>query len=322
MTRSLCVTSADGQTGRLVVELLLTDETFSNKLDKVCCLTLHPSKCEDLKELGAEIIPHNPGDHEGLVTALKNTGADTIFLIPPAHKHKVKLAEEMLHATHQAQIKNTILLSAAACEFADAKKQPHLHDFIKIEGNTLAMRYLPDTEAGLSQCVIRAGFYTENLLLYNKDAQKNGKLRLPIGETHSFAPVALGDIAQVAAHIVTSEGPQGLDDRYRGQLVVVTGPMMVNGPELAESATEAGLNLQFADISEHEAKQLLDADTDVDDSEKQYLLEYYSLVREGKTNYVSTLAFNAITGGPPILPIEFFKTYDAEFKSKKRKMRK
>ncbi|KAG1830301.1 hypothetical protein F4604DRAFT_1867063 [Suillus subluteus] len=60
------------------------------------------------------------------------------------------------------------------------------------------------------------------------------------------------------------------------------------------------------------AKQLLESNTDVDDSEEQYLLEYYSLVREGKTNYVSTLNFAPITGEGPMKPPDFFKTYESE----------
>lgn len=78
-------------------------------------------------------------------------------------------------------------------------------------------------KTGHSPCVIRAGFYAENLLLYAKQAQGEGKLRLPIGEDHKFAPVALGDIAQIAAYVVTSEGPQGLADNVRGQVIVATG---------------------------------------------------------------------------------------------------
>lgn len=78
-------------------------------------------------------------------------------------------------------------------------------------------------KTGHSPCVIRAGFYTENLLLYAKQAQGEGKLKLPIGEDHKFAPVALGDIAQIAAYVVTSEGPQELADNVRGQVIVVTG---------------------------------------------------------------------------------------------------
>jgi hypothetical protein len=37
-----------------------------------------------------------------------------------------------------------------------------------------------------------AGFYAENLLLYSKQAQEEGILPLPVGDTHKFAPIALG----------------------------------------------------------------------------------------------------------------------------------
>lgn len=53
----------------------------------------------------------------------------------------------------------------------------------------------------------------------------------------------------------------------------------------------------------------------------EYILEYYSLVREGKTNYISTTAFHDVTGIYPTEPTDFFKTYEEEFAhpSKKRK---
>jgi uncharacterized protein YbjT (DUF2867 family) len=72
-----------------------------------------------------------------------------------------------------------------------------------------------------------AGYYAENLLLYEKDVKNNGLLRLPIGDVNSFAPVALGDVAKVAANILVSKGPKGLSDRFRGQLITLTGPMYV-----------------------------------------------------------------------------------------------
>jgi hypothetical protein len=63
---------------------------------------------------------------------------------------------------------------------------------------------------------------------------------------------------------------------------------------------------------------VLAAQSDSDDSEKAYLLEYYSLVREGKTNYISTTAFHEVTGTQPTEPDEFFKMYSAELRPKKR----
>lgn len=65
-----------------------------------------------------------------------------------------------------------------------------------------------------------------------------------------------------------------------------------------------------------EAKKVLQAQSDSDPSEIQYLLEYYSLVREGKTNYISTNTFHDVTGTHPLEPPEFFKEYANEFQPK------
>lgn len=105
--------------------------------------------------------------------------------------------------------------------------------------------------------------------------------------------------------------------------MVVTGPMLMAGDDLANVASESlGVKMEYEDISEEEAKKLLDQQSDLAQSEKEYLLEYYSLVREGKTNYVSTTAFKFVTGEQPTEPEEFFKLYTDEFKPKRRKISK
>lgn len=69
--------------------------------------------------------------------------------------------------------------------------------------------------------------------------------------------------------------------------------------------------------SRREAKRVLKAQ-DIDPSEKEYLLEYYSLVREGKTNYIATTAFHDVTGEHPTQPEEFFQLYSQDMRPKKR----
>jgi hypothetical protein len=86
----------------------------------------------------------------------------------------------------------------------------------------------------------RAGFYMENLLAYAPQARKESNLPLPIGNSHKFAPIALGvrlpqfpltilfsnslqDVALVAAHVLSGKGEHGFDDKHRGQLIVLTG---------------------------------------------------------------------------------------------------
>ncbi|KAG1762668.1 hypothetical protein EDD22DRAFT_561524 [Suillus occidentalis] len=316
MSRSICITAADGQTGHLITELLLSNQ-FKSKFTELFCLTLQPEKCKDLEEMGAKIIAHHHSDPAGLVQSLKDSRADTIFIIPPAHAHKLRHARDVLKAVAAAgTIKNTVLLSAAGADLAEEKTQPHIRQFTKIETEMMHLGRAGGTGAGTCQCIIRAGFYAENLLLYEKDVKKDGLLRLPIGDVNSFAPIALGDVAKVVANILVSKGKEGLSDQFRGQLITLTGPTMCNGVELAAAVSKAaGVDIQFADISDMQAKQLLESETysDVDDPDKQYLFEYYSLVREGKTNYISTLDFVPITGEEPMDPPQFFKMHEAEF---------
>jgi len=325
MPRNVCVSAVDGQTGFLIAELLLNDDTFSSKVDSVCGLTLLPTsdKCEEIQNLGGTIIPHEPGKVKDMAKVLKESGADTLCIVPPAHKDKFDITMELVEAGKKAGIPNVCLISSAGADLADAKKQPRLREFIDIEQLVMESKGDASTPAGTSPVVIRAGFYAENLLNYSPQA-KEGSLPLPIGPNHKFAPIALGDVALVAAHVLSGQGKHGFDDRHRGQLIVLTGPMLAAGKELAEAAKQAlGTEMEFEDISEAEAKRILHAQADWDASELQYLLEYYSLVKEGKTNYISTCAFHDITGQHPQEPVEFFQVYADEFKpqhaNKKRK---
>ena len=61
----------------------------------------------------------------------------------------------------------------------------------------------------------------ENLLLYNEQAEDKAKVPLPMGPSHKFAPLALGDISRLVAHVVASTGPHGLGDKVRGQRIAM-----------------------------------------------------------------------------------------------------
>jgi hypothetical protein len=100
----------------------------------------------------------------------------------------------------------------------------------------------------------------------------------------------------------------GFDDRHRGQLMVHTGPKLCTGHELASKAAQVlDTTLKFEAITEAEARNVLKAQSDSDPSKLQYLLEYYSLAREGKTNYISATAFVNVVGTSPQEPEGFFK---------------
>ncbi|KAJ9428024.1 hypothetical protein QL093DRAFT_2127489 [Fusarium oxysporum] len=299
MSRNICITAVDGNTGFLIAELILKHRDFSRKVDSVIGLTLHPDspKAKELQDLGAKIVAHKPGRLREMAKTLQDTGCDTICLVPPAHEHKLEISEELVHAAKKADVPNVLLISSAGCDYAERGKQPRLREFIDLETLVMEAKGDPNVSTGTSPCIIRAGFYAENLLLYGQQAKSEGVLPLPIGEFHKH----------------------GFDDRHRGQMMVVTGPMLCAGKELAEAASKAlGAELQFENISHAEAKRVLKSQSEIDPSEQQYLLEYYSLVKEGKTNYISTTAFHDVTGEHPTEPENFFKIYEGEMRPKKK----
>ncbi|BGP02879.1 hypothetical protein NBRC10513v2_006604 [Rhodotorula toruloides] len=325
--RVLAITAVDGFTGSAVLELLMSDNSYKGKISKIIGLTFGEPK-EDTKavldEYGVETALVDEMDED----KLKELGVDTLCLIPPARKDKAKLVKQILELGKKSKsVKNLVFLSSAGCDYAERDKQPHLREFIHLEVLAMAPKSDESTgETGHSPCIVRAGFYCENLLLYSKQAQGEGKLPLPVDPHHKFAPVSLGDVALLLAKILTSEGEHGLSDDVRGQMIPLTGPQMVAGPELAEAASQAlGTKMEFQSVKESEAKKILSIEQgeEIDEAEKAYILEYYSLVREGKTNYVAGRpTFKQITGQDLTLPAAFFESYQDSFKRKKRRTTK
>ncbi|OXV06642.1 hypothetical protein Egran_05590 [Elaphomyces granulatus] len=325
MERRVCITAIEGNTGFLIAELLLTNSTFKNVINSVTGLSLNTDadRCKELSNLGATIAAHNPGRVRQMTNTLRETKADTICLVPPAHRDKLDITTELIQAAKRANIPNVCLISTAGADLAERDAQPRLREFVDMESLFMATKGDPSTAAGRSPVIIRAGFYAENLLLYAPQCQEEGMLPIPIGRDHKFPLVALGDIALLAAHVLCGKGKYGFSDKHRGQLMAMTGPSLVNGDELATCASQAlGVDLKFDDISDNETRRILRNQSDIDPSEIQLILEYYSLVREGKTNYISTTAFHDVTGGHPQELLDFFKTYKEEFLPKKTTKRR
>lgn len=97
--------------------------------------------------------------------------------------------------------------------------------------------------------------------------------------------------------------------------MVITGPMFCAGNELATAATQAlGVETQFENISQAEAQRVLKAQSESGSQSWNNMLEYCSLVSEGKTSYISTTAFHDVTGEHKTDPLNFIKMYASHLK--------
>lgn len=157
MSRSVCVTAADGHTGFAIAELLLQHADFSTKIRSVTGLVLDAKseRAQELKDMGAKIVPHQHGKVRIMTKALRDSGCDTICLVPPAHENKMDICVELVESAKKANVPNVCLISSAGCDYADPRKQPRLREFIDLEAIVMEAKGDPNVSTGTSPCVIR-----------------------------------------------------------------------------------------------------------------------------------------------------------------------
>lgn len=155
--RKIIITAADGQTGHLTADLLLTADELKAKHSGITLMCGDTSKCVDLAKFGPNIVfvDYEADPVENLVSKMKDSGADAIYLIPPASGKKVEFVEKMLEAAKKAEIPNVLFLSSAGCDMAEKQKQPNLREYIDMENMVMKTKEDTTTMIGHSPIIIR-----------------------------------------------------------------------------------------------------------------------------------------------------------------------
>lgn len=94
----------NSNTNFTICELLFANNKFKKQFNSLTNLSPNPDapKCQELVNLGANIVPRKPGRMKEVVATLKQTEADTICPIPPAHQSKFDIAVELIEAQRPA----------------------------------------------------------------------------------------------------------------------------------------------------------------------------------------------------------------------------
>ncbi|EIW57020.1 uncharacterized protein TRAVEDRAFT_21922 [Trametes versicolor FP-101664 SS1] len=100
--RRILITAAEGQTGRLIIELFTTDDTYASKYDKLTALVFSEQAKAVLEEFDAvKTIVYDAKNEDALVQAMSLV--NTCLLIPPARKDKAKITRTLLSAAKAAK---------------------------------------------------------------------------------------------------------------------------------------------------------------------------------------------------------------------------
>lgn len=88
--RNILITAGEGQTGRLIIELLLQGDDYAGKATSLSALVFSEDAKASLAEFeGLNVLIYDPQNEEALLEGMQTV--DTCLLIPPARKVRLTL---------------------------------------------------------------------------------------------------------------------------------------------------------------------------------------------------------------------------------------
>lgn len=329
VSKNTCVVVfAEGYTGMTLMQELAA-RSKELHFNQIIAIVDKDRKAEskDIQNMKTDLfrVDHYDSDDVksvGKVLEKYKEGMNTLILIPPAQQHKEEFCKGSLHLFDDEQVKDTLkcfLLVSSILTAECVESQEVFKEFMDIEN--LCKSKCPENA---TCCIIRPGFYSQNLLLYTPQIQ-NGELPLPIG-SKKLNMVDLADVGLAMVEVIinihqemSSQEQKGVatQSKFHGKTIDMLGTEMVSGNELAEMLTKVmDKDIKFKDISNNEAAKLLSLTNLIDPYEAQYLLSFYSLVKQGKLEQVMEQAtkpennmFQQLTKSKPTSMNEFLIKY-------------
>jgi len=277
------VFGASGNVGKAITEsLLFSAEKCSLRV--VAGVHDKAKAGDELTKKGATLADVDMADRDSIKRALLAHSVDRIWLCPPNPKkgdgmyHRTKLCENVLTVARELGTIKFVLFGSVP--FADRMEATFQKEFYPIE------RMLADT--GIPYSIIRMNMFVENILAF-QSFLKTGQFPQPLSPTAPFAPVAVSDIAQMAAAILCNPA------RHHSSVYTITGGEALTGPQMAEAISRAtGRPVRFV---ESKPDLLFSTFSFMPEWQIRGVIELYEMVNRGAV--LPTNDFAAVTGKPP-----------------------
>lgn len=231
MSTTIFIAGATGTIGSQLVNAL------KGKPDVQVRAGVRPGKGQSAKAANVTPVDFDYGDPETINAAV--AGADKVFLITPFSDDQVALGKRVVDAAAAAGVKHLVKLSAIGCDHEPGIQLGRWHRAIEkhVEASGMAWTFL------------RPNNFFENFVNYYPPG-KDGKIYLPWG-TAACSFIAGGDIADVAAHVLTTAG----HDKKAYEL---TGPEAITVAQAAGAIGEvSGRKIAYVDVPEEAAKKAM-----------------------------------------------------------------
>jgi uncharacterized protein YbjT (DUF2867 family) len=219
---TILVTGATGSVGRLVVDELVAAGV------PVRALTVDPERAKLPAE--AEVVVGSLAKPSTLPVALK--GVSAVYLAPMA-----RTVRRFCELASEAGVERVVALSGSSV--GDDHEGSSGHEYAAVEA---AVR-----DAGFAWTFLRPGAFMNNTLDW-APMVRAGEVAMAYGDA-TQTPIDLGDIAAVAARVLTTEG-------HVGRTHVLSGPEAISLREqVGTLASVLGKEIRFRDLTPAEQRE-------------------------------------------------------------------
>jgi uncharacterized protein YbjT (DUF2867 family) len=227
----ILVTGATGLNGQ---ELL---RRLSAQGNAVRALVRNPAKAEAIAALPhVEIVQGDMAHPETLAASLR--GVDRAMLISSSDPMMLDVQTNFIDAAKKAGVKHIVKLSGIMPELDSAFRFARMHGEIekRLEASGMAFTHL------------RAGEFMPAYFRQIPNITAKGAMFLPMEEAR-IASIDVGDIAEIAARVLTSSG-------HEGKTYPLTGPEALTMTEVAEKLSAAtGKTIRYVNVPPDGARQ-------------------------------------------------------------------
>jgi uncharacterized protein YbjT (DUF2867 family) len=227
----ILVTGATGVNGRALLNRLSADGVAARALVR------NPAKAEALAALPhVEIVQGDMARPETLAAALK--GVDRAMLISSSDPMMRDVQSNFIDAAAKAGVRHVVKLSGIMPELDSAFRFARMHGEIekKLEASGMAFTHL------------RSGEFMTAYFRQVPSIAAKGAMFLPM-EDARIASIDVGDIAEIAANVLTSSG-------HEGKTYPLTGPQALTMTEVAEKLSAAtGKTIRYVNVPAEDARK-------------------------------------------------------------------
>jgi uncharacterized protein YbjT (DUF2867 family) len=227
----ILVTGATGLNGKELLRVLSASGVA------VRALVRNPAKAEAIAALpNVEIVQGDMAHPETLAAGLR--GVDRAMLISSSDPMMLDVQTNFIDAAKQAGVKHVVKLSGIMPELDSAFRFARMHGEIekRLEASGMAFTHL------------RAGEFMPAYFRQVPNITAKGAMFLPMEEA-SIASIDVGDIAEIAARVLTGSG-------HEGKTYPLTGPQALTMTEVAETLSAAtGKTIRYVNVPPEAARQ-------------------------------------------------------------------